>query len=285
MTNALLTPDSVTERLAALGGLNRFGQPNFRCVWGGTRTHKVGGRFKDAVTVNGIPTGQVVEVVAVRELLKYHPERWHLERWIAPEKFGSQERWYEETWDDLNKIHVCGDYPADGDFEHVFYLAQCPHMYASEEEFLRQHPLPQRGQYFRFELYTEAVVEWQEERAKSGIGEWCRHCKLTSGEYIPLEENFWLFERQVKLFLMSDNVDEREQREALFEREFAKRRESRNRADAIVRNRMMAFGTIPHCYNSDQQQRHSVPDARFNPSLYQPLGKSKLRQLDKREIV
>ena len=276
MPEALRTPDSVTERLTALGGVNLFGSPNFRAIWGGSRTHKVGTRWRDVVTLEG--KAHVVETVEVREPLKYHPERWHLERWIAPEQYGSQERWYEETWDDVNKIHTCGDYPATGDYEHVFYLAQCPHMYADEAAFLQQHPLPDRGKYFQFEDYTEAVSEWQETRARGGIGEWCNYCKLAMGEFIPLEPNLWLFERQIKLFQMSDNVGEREQREALFAREHEKRMAKRNRADEIVRNRMMAFGTIPHCYNTDQQQRHSVPDARFNPRLYEPLGKSKFRQ-------
>lgn len=267
------TPQWATDRLIEIGGINRYGDPNFRAVWGGSRTQKVGGRFTDVLD------GKVFEVVAVRELLKYHPFRWHLEKWIAPEKYGSCEQWYQSTWNDVDQIHTCDSYPERGDYEHVFYLAQCPHIYQDEAAFLAQHPLPDRGQFIQFGAYTEAVVAWQEERAKGGIGEWCNYCKLACGEYIPLDGNFHLFELQVNLFKLSENVTEREQREALFEREFEKRKESRNRAATITKNRMMAFGTVPHSYVSDSNRRCSVPDAKFNPRLYQPLGKSKFQQM------
>lgn len=273
MPNAIPTPDWATERINALGGLNRYGKPNWMIVWGGSRTQKVGGVFKDVIN------GLVYDVPEVRELLKYHPERWHLERWIAPEKYGTCEQWYESTWDSVANLHTCGDYPAEGDYEHVFYLAQCPHMYADESAFLAQHPLPNTSVFIHGYDYAKAVSEWQEERAKGGIGEWCNYCKLACGEYIPLDGNFHLFELQVNLFKLSENVTEREQREALFDREFEKRKESRNRAATITKNRMMAFGTVPHSYVSDSNRRCSVPDAKFNPRLYQPLGKSKFQQI------
>lgn len=241
-------------------------------VWGGSRTHKVGGFFKTIIE------GKVFDLPEVRELLKYHPERWHLERWIAPEKYGTSEQWYEQTYDELAGIHTCGDYPSAGDYEHVFFLAECPHMYASETAFLAQHPLPGRSQFLDFGLYTEAVVAWQEERMKGGIGEWCKYCQLTCGQFISLEENFHLIELQIQAFKLSDLTTERERREAHFEEQHAKRLESRNRAEAIVRGRMMEFGTIPHSYVTDGARRCSVPDARFNPRLYQPLGRSGFRQ-------
>src|SRR5437016_4431082 len=125
MPNALQVPQHLTDRVTALGGLNRFGGPNFRIVWGGSRTHKVGGIFKTVIE------GKVFDVPEVRELLKYHPDRWHLERWIGPEKYGSEEEWYRTTRavrefvndrgelcfeDIVPVIHTCGPYPSSGDY-------------------------------------------------------------------------------------------------------------------------------------------------------------------------
>ena len=272
MPNALPTPDWAAKRCTELGGLNPFGGPNFRVVWGGTRTHKVGGFFKTVIE------GKAFDIPEVRELLKYHPERWHLEKWCSPEIYGSQEAWYRDTWDELAKVHTCGDYPATGDYEHVFFLAECPHFYSSEASFLAQHPLPERGKYFEFSAYTEAIEAWQAERLQAGIGEWCQLCKVTMGHFIPLEENFYLIETQIRAFQMSEYVSEREEREARFKEQHDERMAARNRAEAIVRNRMMAFGTIPHSYSTDPNRRCSVPDARFNPRLFQPLGRNSFQQ-------
>lgn len=270
------TPTWANERCVALASLNSYGGANFRVVWGGSRLHKVGRYWPTTVESGGI-----VQVAEVREVPKYHEERWHLERWIAPEKYGTQEEWYRQTYDQLSNLHTCGDYPSSGDYEHVFFLAQCNHVYKDEEEYLKQHPLPYRSQFLDFSEYTRAVVEWQEERANGGIGEWCNRCKLTCGEFIPLEENFFLIERQIKCLLLSDNVDEGAERIALFEREFAKKRESMNRVETIVRNRMLAFGTVPHRYVTDGAPRCSVPEAKFNPRLYDVFGRSKFKQLGK----
>jgi hypothetical protein len=40
-------PASVQERIARTGGANRYGEPNFRVVWGGSRLSWIGGRWSD----------------------------------------------------------------------------------------------------------------------------------------------------------------------------------------------------------------------------------------------
>ncbi|HUN62706.1 MAG TPA: hypothetical protein VMU53_11985, partial [Candidatus Sulfotelmatobacter sp.] len=40
-------PVGVQERLAVAGGLNRFGDPNYRVVWGWNRLAWIGGKFED----------------------------------------------------------------------------------------------------------------------------------------------------------------------------------------------------------------------------------------------
>ena len=39
--------ESVAQRLAACGGRNRFGEPNYRAVWGWSRLGWVGGKWED----------------------------------------------------------------------------------------------------------------------------------------------------------------------------------------------------------------------------------------------
>src|ERR1700683_565742 len=67
----------VAKRLARAGGLNRFGEPNFRAVWGWSRLAWIGGKFEDRDASGAL----VRETVALRLEPKYAPlDRWALER-------------------------------------------------------------------------------------------------------------------------------------------------------------------------------------------------------------
>ncbi len=114
-------PASIQERVACAGGTNRFGEPNFRVVWGGTRLAWVGGRWTDH-DANG---NVLRETIELRRVPKYVPHnRWHIERWMPPESYGSPERWYEQTVEVENGqgIPALGPYPSRGDYEHCFTL-------------------------------------------------------------------------------------------------------------------------------------------------------------------
>ena len=41
------TPESVAHRLERAGGINRYGEPNYRAVWGWNRLAWIGGKFED----------------------------------------------------------------------------------------------------------------------------------------------------------------------------------------------------------------------------------------------
>jgi hypothetical protein len=115
------TPDSIAQRLTLAGGVNRFGAPNFRAVWGWNRLAWIGGTFEDRDD-----TGNLVrEVVALRLEPKYPQlNRWHIERWLAPETYGSPRAWSAQTRETCGATSVLalGPYPARGDYEHVFTL-------------------------------------------------------------------------------------------------------------------------------------------------------------------
>jgi hypothetical protein len=114
-------PESVQERVARAGGLNRYGEPNFRVVWGGARLTWIGGRWTDR-DANG---NVIRETVELRRAPKYLPlNRWHVERWMPPECYGSPEEWYTQTIEveDGIRIAALGPYPSRGEYEHCFTL-------------------------------------------------------------------------------------------------------------------------------------------------------------------
>lgn len=115
------TPASLQRRVARAGGLNRYGEPNFRVVWGWSRLTWIGGKWTDT-DASGNLTREIIEL---RQLPKYFPhERWHIERWLPPESYGSPAQWYSQTLEreDGILIPALGPYPRRGEYEHCFTL-------------------------------------------------------------------------------------------------------------------------------------------------------------------
>jgi hypothetical protein len=114
-------PIGIGERLLAAGGANLYGEANFRVVWGGSRLTWMGGRWTDRDE-----NGNVIrEVIESRRVPKYLPvERWHIERWMPAESYGSPEQWCEQTTEieDGIRIAALGPYPSRGEYEHCFTL-------------------------------------------------------------------------------------------------------------------------------------------------------------------
>ena len=115
-------PASLQLRLAGAGGLNLYGEPNFRVVWGWSRLTWIGGKWTDTDAHGNVAR----EIVELREVPKYFPfDRWHIERWMPPETYGSPEQWYAQTIEreDGIAIPALGPYPRRGEYEHCFTLA------------------------------------------------------------------------------------------------------------------------------------------------------------------
>ncbi len=117
-------PEAVRRRLEIAGGQNRFGEPNYRAVWGWSRLAWVGGKWEDRNAAGEL----VRECVELRHVPKYAPhDRWHIERWLPPEAYGSPRAWYAQTaerGDGLAaaSIPALGPYPERGEYEHCFTL-------------------------------------------------------------------------------------------------------------------------------------------------------------------
>ena len=114
-------PPSVARRLHLAGGSNRFGEPNYRAVWGWSRLGWVGGKWQDRNEAGEL----VREAIELRCVPKYAPhDRWHIERWLPPEAYGSPRQWYAQTLEraDGRSISALGPYPSRGEYEHCFTL-------------------------------------------------------------------------------------------------------------------------------------------------------------------
>jgi hypothetical protein len=114
-------PPALQDRIARAGGFNRFGEPNFRVVWGGSRLAWIGGRWTDR-DAHDNRTRQRIEL---RRVPKYLPaDRWHIERWLPPESYGSPDSWAAQTveTEDGIPIPALGPYPSRGDYELCFTL-------------------------------------------------------------------------------------------------------------------------------------------------------------------
>lgn len=242
-------PAWIVSRINAIGGMNQFGSPNFRIVWGGNRTHTVGGKFKKVIYVKSDETlifpdkAVVTEVAEIRTLLKYHPQRYHLERYRGPEFYGSPEEWYEQTFDSECGFLTQGPFPSRGDYEHIFYLAQCPHVTMDKPD-------------------------------------WCGPCTLTSGEYIPLEENFKLVEMMIYAFMKSDDISKQAEKRELFEREAKKRQMREKRVGEIVRGVMRPSLALQPTSWQDGT-RCSVPEASLETLRQLPHSKLGFAQSNK----
>lgn len=114
-------PENVSRRLQLAGGSNRFGEPNYRAVWGWNRLAWIGGKFEDRDAHGNL----LREVVELRQEPKYpQVNRWHIERWVPPEAYGSPRLWYAQTIERENGISIpaLGPYPSRGEYEHCFTL-------------------------------------------------------------------------------------------------------------------------------------------------------------------
>jgi hypothetical protein len=116
------TPENVARRLERAGGINRFGEPNYRAVWGWNRLAWIGGKFEERDALTG---SLLREVVELRQEPKYPAvNRWHIERWVPPETYGSPRAWYAQTIERENGVSIpaLGPYPSRGEYEHCFTL-------------------------------------------------------------------------------------------------------------------------------------------------------------------
>ena len=114
-------PADVARELALAGGRNLYGEANYRAVWGWSRLDWIGGKWEDRDASGTL----LREVIELRREPKYAPhDRWHIERWMPAESYGSPAEWRAQTLEIADGVIVpaLGPYPSRGDYEHCFTL-------------------------------------------------------------------------------------------------------------------------------------------------------------------
>lgn len=130
-------PEEVKLRLLLAGGMNRFGQPNFRMVWGYDRIVKMTGEWQEVEPAQGTgvydhhgyeiktPPRIKSSVIETREVPKYLPGNcWFLEKWCPPEMYGSPETWGRAGQEVSGgyTVDTAGPFPSCGEYEVVMPL-------------------------------------------------------------------------------------------------------------------------------------------------------------------
>jgi len=104
-------PEEFQDRLTRMFGVNQFGSPHFKIVWGQSEFIRMGNIWRDRF-------GN--ERRANRDIYQYHGTPcWVLVRWKQPSHYGSPATYYENTWDESSKMHFLGEYPWRGRYESV----------------------------------------------------------------------------------------------------------------------------------------------------------------------
>ena len=112
-------PKEYQDRLTLAGGRNRFGEPNFRGIWGWSRLD----------WLYHPRTGSYIK--APRYPVR--PSRFYIEQYLPQEKFGSPWEWTRLNSDRLNGVSfdVLGPYPSRGDYE-LLLMLESPHVSGCE---------------------------------------------------------------------------------------------------------------------------------------------------------
>ncbi len=134
------TPAEIARILRVAGGLNRYGEPNYRAVWGWNRLDWIGGEWTDRENGEEENGAFVRTVYQVRHVPKYSPfDRWYIERWMPPETYGHPALWnlqHLEKTDSGEWMPTLGPFPYRGDYEMAWrcetpdggYLQLTPHI-------------------------------------------------------------------------------------------------------------------------------------------------------------
>jgi hypothetical protein len=106
----LSCPVEFERRITEAGGRNRYGNPNFRIIWGQTETCVRGGFWP--------ATDNSPEFTGYREVLEGSGVPcWILQMWKAPECFGTPLQYFMENRDESTGLQVLGDYPWKGRYD------------------------------------------------------------------------------------------------------------------------------------------------------------------------
>jgi len=95
-------------------GVNQFGDPYFKIVWGQSQFLKMGNLW---TSKNG------TETIEYRECYQLDGKPgWNVMRWKPPSHYGSPEQYYQNTYDPLTRLYITGEYPWRGRYESILSM-------------------------------------------------------------------------------------------------------------------------------------------------------------------
>jgi len=169
------TPEWV-EKTVRRYGTNIYGDPLFRIVWSETRKHLVGGIWEDHSDKDCV--NLIREVAEYRWVPVYgNTQRWVLETWCPPEKYGTPAIWEREFRDEKSGLLTLGPFPSRGDYEHSYtFEYDGQYVPLTPESVEAVCYLIEKGREYSYALKKAALEEEQkrkdrewEERAKDII--------------------------------------------------------------------------------------------------------------------
>lgn len=151
------TPAFVAHWLTRAGGINRFGQPNYRAIWGWKRLAYIAG----------------AEFTGRWEPKYWNAvNRWVIEKWCPPEMYGNRWLWEHRTVDeDGTTAEQLGPFPTLGDYE-LSWVAQTPN-----GDFLQLTPtivegLARRIEYGNIHQMSRRELYVEHQKKDDAYGDW-----------------------------------------------------------------------------------------------------------------
>lgn len=105
-----ICPPEYQKRIAHAGGFNKYGEPNFKLVWGEAWSTRAGG-FWEHTGFSGY-----------RDVYTNETPCWLLLEWKAPEEFGSPTSYYIQNYDEATGLQDLGEFPYAGRYQVMFIL-------------------------------------------------------------------------------------------------------------------------------------------------------------------
>jgi hypothetical protein len=113
----LQCPPEYQDRITRMFGINQFGEPNFKIVWGQSQFIRLGNKYK---------TKDGDEWIGYRDAYQCHKMPcWVIMRWKQPESYGSPEFYFMNSWMSTGRTAVTthgGDYRVYDDVREGFYV-------------------------------------------------------------------------------------------------------------------------------------------------------------------
>lgn len=103
-------PPDFQERIARAGGLNKYGEPNYKLVWGEAHVTRAGGYWEQQ------------GFTGYRDVHLNDTPCWLLLEWHDPVEYGTPTLWYMDGYDEATGLQTLGEFPYRGTYQVLFIL-------------------------------------------------------------------------------------------------------------------------------------------------------------------